>query len=163
MNGITNASFWVHNKFADKFQDIITSPDDFQEYCSFLEKMKAQGFVIDDETDESVSVKNKYALLRLPNEYLIMILPTYQCNLRCWYCVQEHENSWMSDDDVRRVKDLILKRIENPEIKKLNITWFGGEPLMAYDKVLDITEFARKITKERGLIFLAVSQQMPHC
>ena len=34
----------------------------------------------------------------------LMILPTFKCNLSCWYCIQEHNGADMSDDTVIKVK-----------------------------------------------------------
>lgn len=153
MNGITEATFWVDDKHAQSVKQIIENPDSFPECEKFLEKLTTQGFIIPDDLDEGAAIKAKYEMLRMPEEYRIMILPTYQCNLRCWYCVQAHEDSWLSDEHIERIKKLIIKKIDNPRIKRLNISWFGGEPLMAYDKLLELTRFAQKLTQEKGMMF----------
>lgn len=153
MNGITEATFWVDDKHTQSLKQIIANPDSFPECEKFLKKLATQGFIIPDDMDESAAIKAKYDMFRMPEEYRIMILPTYQCNLRCWYCVQEHENSWLTDEHIERIKKLIIKKIDNPEIKRLNILWFGGEPLLAYDKLIELTRFAQALTKEKGLTF----------
>lgn len=153
MNGITEATFWVDDKHAQSVKQIIENPDSFPECEKFLKKLTTQGFIIPDDLDEGAAIKAKYEMLRMPEEYRIMILPTYQCNLRCWYCVQAHEDSWLTDEHIERIKKLIIKKIDNPEIKRLNISWFGGEPLLAYDKLLELTRFAQALTKEKGLTF----------
>lgn len=153
MNGITEATFWVDDKHTQSLKQIIANPDSFPECEKFLKKLATQGFIIPDDMDESAAIKAKYEMFRMPEEYRIMILPTYQCNLRCWYCVQEHENSWLTDEHIERIKKLIIKKIDNPEIKRLNISWFGGEPLLAYDKLIELTRFAQVLTKEKGLTF----------
>lgn len=155
MNGITEATFWVSDEYASLFRQIIESPDQFNEYEPFINKLSSKGFIINEDTDEKELISQKYNSLRRSEEYRIMILPTYQCNLRCWYCVQEHQDLWMTDETFQKIKELIIRRIDNPEIKRLNVTWFGGEPLMVYNKVLEMTRFAQELSLKKGLQFFS--------
>lgn len=154
MNGITEATFWVDDQNAAAVKKIIENPDSYPECGNFLQRLLKQGFVVDDALVEKEAIATKYKIIAEPEEYRVMILPTYQCNLRCWYCVQEHENSWLTDEHIERIKKLITKKVSNPEIKRLNISWFGGEPLLAYDKILELTQFAQKLAQEKGLKYL---------
>lgn len=115
--------------------------------------MMQTGFVIDDKTDENERIKQKYHALRHENEYEIMILPTYQCNLRCWYCIQEHQDNWIDDETINRIKLLVKSKLSDEEIKHLSISWFGGEPLLSYDKVLEVTQWASEYCKSIGKSF----------
>lgn len=154
MNGITEASFLAPPEYADTFRAIIENPDENTQFEAFINKLKQQGFILDDSVNEDEVIANKYEYERYPWEYRIMILPTYQCNLRCWYCVQDHKNSWLTDDMIDRIKKLVTQKLANPEIKIFHISWFGGEPLMAYDKLLEFTKFAQKLTSENGQTFV---------
>jgi uncharacterized protein len=73
----------------------------------------------------------------------LTLLPTEQCNLRCIYCYEKFERGRMSPGVVDAVKLLIGRRA--PELKKLTIDWFGGEPLMATDIMEDIGGFATRL------------------
>lgn len=119
----------------------------------FIEKMKKGGFIIDDNTDEMLTVRKKLEFQRVANQYFLMVLPTYQCNLRCWYCIQKHENMFMTSDTLEKVKKLIVRKLQNPEITNFQLSWFVGEPLMAYDKVLELTLFARDYCRKQGKSF----------
>lgn len=70
----------------------------------------------------------------------LTIMPTEQCDFRCTYCYEEFKLKEMSSDTVKAVKSLITKRV--PDISYLNISWFGGEPLVAYKQVVDVMEHA---------------------
>ena len=57
------------------------------------------------------------------------ILPTTDCNARCFYCFEaKSPKITMSDETANRVVKYI-DRSHCTESKKLAITWFGGEPL----------------------------------
>ena len=103
--------------------------------------------------NELEDVKEKYKHLTMPSQYYLMILPTYQCNLRCWYCTQDHENLFLTSKTIERIKSLIKKRLSKKGINHFLLTWFGGEPLMSYDHLLDLTIFSRDLAQSLGKTF----------
>lgn len=116
--------------------------------------LRAEGFIYDEnEVEEITNIQNKFKKLQQPDQYLLMILPTYQCNLRCWYCVQSHQDLWLSDEVTARIKNHIRIKLEDPTIKSFVLSWFGGEPLMAYNKLVEITRFAKNITTKYNKVF----------
>lgn len=153
-NGISEAFFCVPKERTATYETIINNPDDNNEtFAVFIDKMKKQGFVLENETDETELVRQKFEGLTRPWEYYLMVLPTYQCNLRCWYCVQKHDDKWMTDEMANSVKKLIVNKLADDKITHFHLSWFGGEPLLAYKKVLDLTIFARDYCKEHGKTF----------
>ncbi|WP_025147955.1 radical SAM protein [Bacillus sp. H1a] len=77
--------------------------------------------------------------------FSLTILPTEKCNFRCTYCYENFEASKMSDEIIQGIKRLILRRVS--DLEYLNIDWFGGEPLVAKDVVLNISKFVKKLSK----------------
>lgn len=155
-NGLTKRFFFVSNKNHLRFIDIITNPgvEKYQEkYTPFLEKMKNEGFVLEDNVDEMELVRNEFEQQRFSDQYMLMILPTYQCNLRCWYCVQEHQNVNMTEDMVAKLKKHIEKYLLEHNIKRFRLSWFGGEPLLAYEKLTDITMFSKNFCEDNNIHF----------
>lgn len=153
-NGLTEQFFSVQAEHTEAYETILASPDEYDaKVHSFIDKMKASGFVLDDDVDELASVREKFETLRESHQYFLMVLPTYQCNLRCWYCIQKHENMFMTSETLERVKKLIVNKLSDPEITEFHLSWFGGEPLMAYDLVLELTLFARDYCREIGKDF----------
>jgi uncharacterized protein len=53
----------------------------------------------------------------------------------------------MSREVVVGLKNLIARRF--PELDLLSIAWFGGEPLLAYDIVIDVMKFAQSLKESR--------------
>ncbi len=155
-NGVTEAFFEVDNRFAESYKAIIEYPNDnVDAFPAFIKNIKSKGFVVEEDADELETVKRKYDGLRMRNHYFLMILPTYQCNLDCWYCTQEHEALFMSENVKDRVIRLIKNKLNDVNIKDLHISWFGGEPLMAYDRVYEISKFAKKYADDLGKQFSA--------
>ena len=145
-NGISETFFRVSNKNRDCCEAIIDNPDaNYKDFKNFIDLIKDYGFVLNDNIDEGDVIKSKYESLRRPDLYEIMILPTYQCNLRCWYCTQEHNDQWISEDSVKKIKKRIESVLRRDEINQLHIAWFGGEPLLCYDIIKDINKWAQEL------------------
>ncbi len=88
---------------------------------------------------------NEDALARaLSNSILgLTLMPTEACNFRCTYCYEDFALGKMSPAVVRGVKNLIAARA--PTLNELYLAWFGGEPLLALDVVLEVQEHVREL------------------
>jgi uncharacterized protein len=83
----------------------------------------------------------------LTNRYLkLIILPTEKCNFRCTYCYENFSIGRMKKETILGIKKLIERRCD--DLDYLNISWFGGEPLIAKDIVLEISEYARELVRK---------------
>lgn len=138
---------------AENFKTIISEPSRFVEkYPTFINKMKEYGFVCDMDTDEYKMVMEQYRIMLWPHYYRLMILPTFRCNLSCWYCVQEHTKVDLTSEQVERIKLHLKKYLVKYDIKNFYLTWFGGEPLLRYDIVTDITSYAKNLCEELNIL-----------
>ena len=80
----------------------------------------------------------------------------HTCNLNCSYCFASQgkyhgERALMSFEVGKRALDFL---IENSGTRRnLEVDFFGGEPLMTFDVVKKLVEYARSIEKEKGKNF----------
>lgn len=66
------------------------------------------------------------------------ILPTTACNARCWYCYEEDfVKETITDECVEAIPDFIESYMDM--VDDIHITWFGGEPLLGFDRMLAIS------------------------
>lgn len=79
----------------------------------------------------------------------LTIMPTEKCNFRCVYCYEDFQLGKMNNAVVNKIKMFLGSRV--PELRRLDINWFGGEPLLAKDIIFDIHEFVNSI-KPPGLV-----------
>ena len=67
----------------------------------------------------------------------LTINPTLDCNFRCWYCYEDHlSGSFMSADVVKAVKRFIDRSVSEPDLRRMVISFFGGEPMLYYGKII---------------------------
>ena len=86
-------------------------------------------------------------LARLLNDrvFELTIIPTESCNFRCVYCYENHSDNRLKKNVIKSIKSLIELRIS--EIDQLNIGWFGGEPLLARNTIIEISNFIVDLTQ----------------
>jgi len=83
----------------------------------------------------------------------LVLLPTEGCNFRCVYCYEDFALSRMDPTVVGGVKRLLATRV--PELTHLDVSWFGGEPLLAADIMIAVLEHLVELRAGRPEIHFA--------
>lgn len=123
---------------------------------SFFNHIKDRGFIIDKNVDEIKSIKEMVTTIDEDDEaYQLIINPTMNCNFKCWYCYETHiKDSKMSSITIDKIISFINKILENKNLKKFHLSWFGGEPLLYYDKtILPILQKIHPLFKLKNIEF----------
>jgi uncharacterized protein len=81
---------------------------------------------------------------------------SHDCNLRCRYCFAQTGDfgtvrSLMSAETARQAIDFVVAHSQNR--KNIEIDFFGGEPLMAWDTVKETIAYARSLESGKGKQF----------
>lgn len=98
-----------------------------------------KNFIVSRSTDEkkNASRKKKKKLSAGSNHFGIVINPTMDCNLRCWYCYEtHHKDSYMKNSTIESLRIFIKNKIIRADIKFFTLSFFGGEPLLAFDNII---------------------------
>jgi len=95
-------------------------------------------FVEDDNDDLNVYLadvlKNRYN----SSDMALTILPTRGCNFGCIYCY-EKERPMVNMDE--KTEDAIVNFVKrNPNLKRLAVVWYGGEPLVNFPSIRRLSE-----------------------
>lgn len=70
-------------------------------------------------------------------ELCLTIAPTYHCNFACTYCYESSRPAvYMSDE----TQEQLLAFIKSFDIEDIDITWYGGEPLMGLGIINHLTK-----------------------
>ena len=93
------------------------------------------------ESDDTEFNKIKFCSIaeRFSNRKLeLTINPTLDCNFACPYCFESsHKHTYMDDE----IENKIIEYIKQyDKIEELRVTWFGGEPLMAYNRIESLSK-----------------------
>uniref|UniRef100_UPI003AF1ACCC radical SAM protein n=1 Tax=Holdemanella sp. TaxID=1971762 RepID=UPI003AF1ACCC len=153
-DSIFNSKLWlsenilaIYNSLTDKVivasKNIIDINDLSHSPQQLLQKLASNGFVVEDDYDETSNYIRYVKEIEndTTNAHLI-INPTINCNFHCWYCYETHSKSIMTQEIIDRLKKLIARIFS--ENRRLQISFFGGEPLLYYTKVmLPILEYTK--------------------
>lgn len=155
-NGISNKVFSLDRQEHGKMQMLFQNLEIFeQKYSSIFEKFQQWGFVVPENRDEVkyLLYKNKQAVFQDKN-YLLIINPTLECNFSCWYCYEKHPKGKMSEETKERIIKHIKYMVEKERITALNLSWFGGEPLLYFDEIIyPISLYGKNLCEETGIPF----------
>lgn len=135
-NSFTNTYVALSNAVCDAFSTL--SVGEFSKtYGTSYERMCEEGMIIPDKRDELsvIRYRNKVSAFG-SRELRVVIYPTQDCNLKCWYCYERHiAGTRMSMDVAGRVEKFFRKSVESGSFDDYTVTFFGGEPLTDFNTI----------------------------
>ncbi len=126
--------------------------DDLQNiHPEFYAYLVGKKFVVGSIGEEQQGVMDSIQMANnSKNFYNLVINPTMDCNLKCWYCYESHVSDSIMTEEVRKSIELLIEQ-KGSEYKTLQLSFFGGEPLMRFDtSILPIIEYAVKVCDQTG-------------
>jgi possible arylsulfatase regulator len=144
---IYNSQSGFFSEISKEFYFILTDRDWHKLPDDILFELKNRKILINPTEQNDYFYDAKVQFLNSaysPDAFTIMIAPTTGCNFDCPYCFEPKKNPKSIS---KEVEDKIIEYINNQEdIDKLNLTWYGGEPLLIlneieriYDRIINET------------------------
>jgi uncharacterized protein len=150
---VWNSSCGTVNRFGPELKSHLTralSQEGFSGPLKGLTKyLYDRGFLIKRGTDEFRRVQAMIGQQHYSNDALeLFILASEDCNFRCVYCYEDFPRGTMTPQVRDRVKKLVGQKIKY--LKRLSISWFGGDPLYGFDAVADLAPFFSSVAEANG-------------
>ena len=138
-------------KYADR-SDITA--EDIEECYAQVTALKDAGKLFAPDTFEGMAGHLKAKTSGVVKALCLHIAHT--CNLNCEYCFASQgkyhgERAMMTFEVGKRAFDWLIEN--SGSRRNLEVDFFGGEPLMNFDVVKQLVEYARSIEKEKGKNF----------
>ena len=135
--------------FIKKYPDFEVDEERNPNFSKFIEFLYKSGLI--DGKDCSLPPEPQPNFE--PTE--VILLPTYNCNLRCVYCYANSGDSakaTMSRELGRAAIDHVLKNSQNKGTKKVVLAFHGGgEPTVAWPLVIEVIGYAKAKSSENGI------------
>ena len=100
-------------------------------------------FITEKSTDEysRYLFKSRQFIMEIDNDTASYVIGlTMNCNLNCVYCFERGRTSGtVSSEILEAIFEFIKKQLIELKKTKLHITWFGGEPFLAYEKIISLS------------------------
>ena len=145
----------ILKKLGEKYasREDITE-DDIAECYAQVEALRDSGKLFAPDTFEAMAGTLKAKTSGVIKALCLHIAHT--CNLNCEYCFASQgnyhgERQVMSFEVGKRALDFLIE--QSGSRRNLEVDFFGGEPLMNFEVVKQLVEYARSIEKEKGKNF----------
>lgn len=112
-----------------------------EEYDRISDEQKkillTNGFLVEQDDELTILMKEHIKALSANGTYELTLLPSLDCNLRCWYCFEKHiKNSCLNAITQKSILEYIDNILSRDDIYFLNVELFGGEPLLYFKEEL---------------------------
>jgi len=154
------STFWKSIVDLDnRYVDILfgTARSLTEEEDANIRELIELGILLDKDVDEAKLYLEKREEWRTPQELSITLCTTLSCNFQCVYCVQRgnfDKPTIMSSETLRYVVIWCTKLLEKKNCRKLEICFFGGEPLLNYEIIVHAMVEFNRFLKENKLDLL---------
>ncbi len=135
---------------ADKLEELK------QEYPQIFERLEMGKFLVPKDADEFAEIQaQRKADFEDTKMYQLIINPTLDCNLSCWYCYENKiPKSAMSEETINAIAKNIEMHYEEQPFSLLKLSFFGGEPFMRFHVIKAIVEKASLFCKNNNIRLL---------
>ncbi len=97
-----------------------------------------KGIVVNSNEDENKKLYSQYLDAVVSKKLSLIINPTEQCNFRCKYCYETFKNGFMSKEVQKKLVNFVKNNIH--KYAGFNVSWFGGEPLLAKKEIENLSK-----------------------
>lgn len=116
------------------------------------EYLVQRGYLVPKNVDELQRFRHQYARdQHRPDVLELIVLASEECNFRCTYCYESFPRGTMEP----WVREATIKLVQarSKRLNRLNISYFGGEPLLGLEAIDEIALAAKRITDEQQIPF----------
>ncbi|MEI6766229.1 MAG: radical SAM protein [Bacteroidota bacterium] len=135
-NALSNVFLQLADESYLEILKIRDSPEKFKSYQN-ADELEEYKIIVENDFDDINILKMKRISYRHRKDFLsLIIIPTLNCNFKCIYCFENAERKTITEETE---KDIVAFIMSFKSLKQLSITWYGGESLMAFDRIVSIT------------------------
>lgn len=148
-NTLSKSILKIDDKYKKIFENAQVNELSKEEQKLLLDK----GIAIRDDIDEIGLLRFRANKIKNSKEEMeFVITPTLSCNFSCTYCFENPRKGFMTETVQEKVLKFIFDKTNTQENKRIHIIWFGGEPLLYPEIVINmnnkIYDYCKKNNKE---------------
>lgn len=119
-----------------------------------IERLSKRGVIVNFDERAALETQGRGACAA-PRGVGLTICPTMGCNFDCPYCFEDHFAGMMSLEVQDDVVALAERMLEACASKQLDVTWFGGEPLLGAHIIEALSKRLIMLAEEHGAKYSA--------
>lgn len=144
----------------EKYEMLLSKLDELgrenvpEELRECYEMAKEGHFIVQDDYDEMTELYTKRNFQKYSIESLgLTIAPTLGCNFKCIYCYETSKPGIMQPEVSDKIVEFVEK--QSSHLKSLNVTWYGGEPLLTKELLYSLSEKFIEICNQKKINYEA--------
>ena len=148
-------TYVIYNTYSKAL--LVLEEDELNQYntlhftdLSIEETLLSNGLLINENFDEKAFIRYCHNATKYSRDALHLVLAiTMDCNFGCPYCYENRRKGKMGVDIQNAILAFIRRHLEEG-IKVLDVTWYGGEPLLYPDIVSNLGSQIRDLIYGRN-------------
>lgn len=126
---------------------------DYDDSC--LRMLLQGGFLVDSEKNEREDWDISFSKAKEDMSYIdLTVVLTNDCQMRCEYCFEgAKEKKKILPSTIGNILHFLDS--QTGICKKLRVTWFGGEPLLAYMQLKEMSLALMEFCKRNNIVYMA--------
>lgn len=154
-NTLTGAFLLLDDYHYNIYENITKNPIDTQNK-EIVDSFLSNGIIVDKSIDEFLIIKTNANISKyMSSVFELTIAPTLACNMDCPYCYEKEKTGVMSQEILDNIINFTLHNIDLYGYKHLEITWYGGEPLLQLNSIRYLSLEFKKLCKEKNITYAA--------
>lgn len=117
----------------------------------FIATMIEDGFIVENKNDHLDQIRRTVKERLASTDYMLSCMINNACNFGCFYCFQSHSGKTLDQVGVDRY--IALADTITRSTSKLEIDWFGGEPLLSFKTLQFLNGAIARLCDERGVTY----------
>lgn len=122
----------------EEVRSLLDNGEQTAELSGLVNELGDAGFLVPAGTDELMQAQQLHDAFNEARSMHLVIMPTEACNYRCTYCYQTFPRGAMARQTIEGLKTYMSQTIHR--IDHLAVSWFGGEPLLAFDIIMELSD-----------------------
>jgi uncharacterized protein len=124
---------------------------------SIFEPLYKNNIIIQDGTKENIEILERFRKNYNSKKFHLTFFVTESCNFNCSYCfVNKSVQNTISNTTIDTIIDTIKKKVEKNAYREITISWFGGEPLLAFSQIVYFLTLLNKYCSEKSINLLNI-------
>lgn len=128
---------------------LLDEAERLDENHPILKRFKARGLIVNFDERAALESMARTACAS-GGSVGLTVCPTMGCNFDCPYCFESHRPGRMTQEVQDGVIALAERMMKASRARKLDVTWFGGEPLLMPDVIEALSGRLMALAEERG-------------
>lgn len=133
--------------------DILTQHTVCELDNHLVQKLYEEGYLVPSVVDEKALRSVLQMQFITQNVLQLVVHVTRSCNFRCVYCYMDFEPVFLSEETQQGIINFVRRNIN--KYSGVEVSWFGGEPLLGVDIIERISTSLIEICKKNNKPYIA--------